>query len=447
MRVVLRVVAISCLVAMVFVGIAARADQDRPTMAIAIASMEETPGSRRMSSAEGARVYVSNDALLRLEDFTDASVTLTEGQIVLNVGLSPAAAERWVAFTRDHVGSRVAFLVDDRLVRVAKIVDPNMGRGFLIAPLDKEYADRLAREINEAARAVTPVEVVPPWSIELERKVQPWCPADCKWIVPFTATYRKGEEVLVFVGVRHAFTPQNATIRAVDWGFSAMIPEVVIIEGPPTEMGENPVPIVEQVRLRGTPDADEFTRAEMGYAASLALARKIPFLGGEPTRAEQVRALERKVFTIEEIAFSYLLGSLSQGLRSGDLAGTSDARLSNEFARWSGAFVEQYKAESISFEDFSARYRSAYGVEVKLDTDPIARIEGEGQPRALQLLRQNDSITRDEHLLATIENQLASRKRVLVVYGGSHWTTLSQALERRLGKPEIRVSHEGHDSQ
>lgn len=26
---------------------------------------------------------------------------------------------------------------------------------------------------------------------------------------------------------------------------------------------------------------------------------------------------------------------------------------------------------------------------------------------------------------------------VLVVYGGSHWTTLSQALEKRMGKPRI----------
>jgi len=32
------------------------------------------------------------------------------------------------------------------------------------------------------------------------------------------------------------------------------------------------------------------------------------------------------------------------------------------------------------------------------------------------------------------------KKRVLVVYGGSHWTTLSGALQKRLGKPTIRSS-------
>ena len=44
---------------------------------------------------------------------------------------------------------------------------------------------------------------------------------------------------------------------------------------------------------------------------------------------------------------------------------------------------------------------------------------------------------RDRHLLATIEKELTLKERVLVVYGGSHWITLSEALQKRLGKPTI----------
>jgi hypothetical protein len=44
---------------------------------------------------------------------------------------------------------------------------------------------------------------------------------------------------------------------------------------------------------------------------------------------------------------------------------------------------------------------------------------------------------RDRHLLGLIEQQLADRHVVLVVYGSSHWATLSAALEKRLGKPKI----------
>jgi len=47
-------------------------------------------------------------------------------------------------------------------------------------------------------------------------------------------------------------------------------------------------------------------------------------------------------------------------------------------------------------------------------------------------------VTRDRHLLGLIEQQLAERHWVLVVFGGSHWSTLSAALEEQLGKPKVR---------
>lgn len=69
---------------------------------------------------------MSQDELLTLQDFTDANVTRTERQIVLNVGLKPTASARWVKFTAEHVGT----MVNDRVVKVGKILDPNMGKGF-----------------------------------------------------------------------------------------------------------------------------------------------------------------------------------------------------------------------------------------------------------------------------------------------------------------------------
>jgi hypothetical protein len=47
-------------------------------------------------------------------------------------------------------------------------------------------------------------------------------------------------------------------------------------------------------------------------------------------------------------------------------------------------------------------------------------------------------MTRDRHLLSLIEQQLTDRHSVLVVYGGSHWSTLSAALQKRLEKPRVR---------
>src|SRR5690348_8101607 len=94
-------------------------------------------------------------------------------------------------------------------------------------------------------------------SVELERKVEPRCPGDCAAGVQFVASYRKGAERLVFVGARHAFNPNAPTMRAVREGFSEIQAKVVILEGFPTAMGENPPPLVEEARRYGTPDADE----------------------------------------------------------------------------------------------------------------------------------------------------------------------------------------------
>jgi tetratricopeptide (TPR) repeat protein len=146
-----------------------------------------------------------------------------------------------------------------------------------------------------------------PYSLELERRTQPWCPGDCVHAIPFVATYQRGDEKLVFVGVRHAFDPENPTMRAVAEGFSRIVPAVVVLEGFPSSMGENPAPLVQLAQRHGAAETDGFARGEAMYAASLALARGIPFLGGEPTQEERLDRLRAEGFTDADLAFDAVL--------------------------------------------------------------------------------------------------------------------------------------------
>jgi hypothetical protein len=161
---------------------------------------------------------------------------------------------------------------------------------------------------NRAGYAATPLvlpseeRILPP-SLELERRTQPWCPGDCDVAVPFVASYQHGAERLVFVGVRHAFQSNDPTMLAVAAGFSEIHPGIVIVEGFPTAMGENPAPLVAEARRYGAPDASEFDRGEAMYAASLALEKGIPFLGGEPSQEEEMQVLKAKGFTDSDISF------------------------------------------------------------------------------------------------------------------------------------------------
>jgi hypothetical protein len=286
-------------------------------------------------------------------------------------------------------------------------------------------------------------DLIQPSSIELERRVEPWCPGDCAVGVPFVASYRKGTEILVFVGAHHAFQPNSPTMRAVKAGFAQFQPAVVILEGFPTAMGENPPPVVAVANRYGTVGADEYARGEGTYAGFLALKRKVPFIGGEPTREEQNQVLKSKGFTDDDLAFNALLGAYSQAFRSGDMPDTS----AENFAKSYSSLAQDIKApasrggwnlDAPPLDAFLSRYKEMYGVNIvgddtfPLRIDVVNDVTRNGQQTKVNMM------TRDRHLLGLIEQQLAERRAVLVVYGGSHWATLSAALQERLGKPKIR---------
>lgn len=298
--------------------------------------------------------------------------------------------------------------------------------------------------VNAAAPFILPSEDrIQPSSLELERRVEPWCPGDCAVGVPFVASYRKGIERLVFVGAHHAFQPNSPTMRAVKAGFDRLQPKVVILEGFPTAMGENPPPLVAEAHRYAVPDADEFARGEAMYAASIALMWGVPFLGGEPTREEELQVLKIKGFTDTDIAFSGLLNGLSQALRSGDIPDTSRGSLVKIYPR----LVQELKLpldhggwnlDAPPLDELRRRYRDIYEVDLVGDHEFPLRIDVGDTTRHGQQNKVG-MMTRDRHLLGLIEQQLAERHSVLVVFGGSHWATLSKALQEQLGKPKIKA--------
>ncbi|MGB6605003.1 MAG: hypothetical protein WBE65_12000, partial [Steroidobacteraceae bacterium] len=175
-----------------------------------------------------------------------------------------------------------------------------------------------------------------------------------------------------------------------------------------------------------------------------ALTRGIPFLGGEPTREEENQVLKAKGFTDADMAFSALLGGFSQALRSGEIPDTSPGSLAKVYPRLARSVKAPpdrggWNLNAPSLDEFRKRYREMYGVDIVGDERFPLRIDVvvDDNTRHGQQSRV-DMMTRDQHLLGLIEQQLAERRSVLVVYGGSHWSTLSAALEGRLGKPKIR---------
>jgi preprotein translocase subunit SecD len=120
-----------------------------PTMEVSIVADKSMNSTRHISSPEGELISLTEIPLLTINDFSDANVSLTEGQIVLNVSMSPESAKRVQAFTANHVGARIAFLVNGRVINTPRILDPITGNGFLIGPFGRDEAQMLASSINQ----------------------------------------------------------------------------------------------------------------------------------------------------------------------------------------------------------------------------------------------------------------------------------------------------------
>lgn len=172
------------------------------------------------------------------------------------------------------------------------------------------------------------------------------------------------------------------------------------------------------------------------YAASLALSRGISFVGGEPTQDEQTEVLKAKGFTDADIAFSSLLGWFSQALRSGDIPNTSAESLVQVYPKLAQNVMDHIHLEAPSLDEFRQRYKDMFGVDIVVDDKFQLKIDVGDSTRHGEQSRVV-MMTRDRHLLGLIEQQLTEKHSVLVIYGGSHWSTLSAALEQRLGRPKI----------
>jgi hypothetical protein len=255
---------------------------------------------------------------------------------------------------------------------------------------------------------------------------------------PFIVTYRPRGKVLAFVGADHVFTSENSTLDAVRQAFADTNPSLVIVEGFPTAFGRNFEPFVEAARRRDRPDADAFAKSEAIFTASQALARKVPFIGGEPTVIEEIEGLVAKGYKRDDVLFAVRLRSLGQARRSGEMPAGNAAAFTAKYERESRAVAQMTGTVPATEAQFIADYMRIVGVDPVSDVEMPSRSDP-GMETLLQRMGADNMRFRDEHLLSTILQQLDRNDRILIVYGSSHWTTLSRALQDRLGKPVIVV--------
>ena len=226
---------------------------------------------------------------------------------------------------------------------------------------------------------------------------------------PLIATYRRGNLQLVFAAGGHVFTDRSRRIATITKAFNTLKPAIVILEGFPTAMGENPPPLVAEAKMHAKANRDAYAAGEAMFSAALAFNNKTPFIGGEPTTVQQKQALIRAGYLPKDILFTFVLLDISQALRAGHVARVDTPEFQNFFDSTSRSNARALGVVPISLSEFSLRYRAIFNADFRRDTQITKRVDP-GTSTLVGKLFQIDMIVRDKHIFATIMDELAAKK-------------------------------------
>jgi preprotein translocase subunit SecD len=123
-----------------------------PAIEMSAVADEQSDTTRTVAVTDGSKIPLTQTPLVTSADVTGARASLTDGQWVLNVDMTDAAAKRVRDFTRQNVGRTVAFLVEGKVRSTPTIKDPITGKGFLVGGFDQADAQRLATAISNGCK-------------------------------------------------------------------------------------------------------------------------------------------------------------------------------------------------------------------------------------------------------------------------------------------------------
>lgn len=123
-----------------------------PAIEVSALADAQSDSTRPVALNDGTTIPLTGTPLVTSADITGANASLTEGQWVLNVDVTDEAAQRVQDFSKQNVGRAMAFLVDGKVRRTPRILDPITGKGFLIGRFEQADAERLATAISNGCK-------------------------------------------------------------------------------------------------------------------------------------------------------------------------------------------------------------------------------------------------------------------------------------------------------
>lgn len=242
---------------------------------------------------------------------------------------------------------------------------------------------------------------------------------------PYGALFSAPGHPLLYIAANHTSNPKSETYRWIDRAFAQYHPDCVIIEG----MAGTEWPKTLMAYINTLPP---YSCPENLYAARCAIKNQVPFMGAEPPEDAVVNALFATKYTKQDLDFLYVVQQMGYYYRSSSIPFKSLDDLPTVFA----LCVQDLKKPGLCLTDFKQWYAQRLGIKLSYRTlmnpNHCAPLSN-GTP--LQQLASAVSTIRDQHILFIILKAMKTYKKVLIIYGHSHFVTQKDVLCAYFGKP------------
>lgn len=249
---------------------------------------------------------------------------------------------------------------------------------------------------------------------------------------PFVASFRTERGELRFIAAKHGFGDEDPTHLTVKREMERFAPQFLVIEGRAFHGRVSPRWYRELAARSCTPTGAP-SCGEPRYAATLAMARDIPFITGDPPDADIVAGLRKAGYSPEDYAGLSVLQMLPHWNAQGVLASSGAA-----------AAVEGYLPSlrrdfglrpDFGYAELRSWYREKAGRELVPEAvtsaDTAPRVD-DGATWVNRLCAASDAV-RETAIVREIAARAARHERVLVVYGGGHLVKQRKVLEALYG--------------
>lgn len=254
---------------------------------------------------------------------------------------------------------------------------------------------------------------------------------------PELTIFRHRSDLLIFVGVEHDADPSGPTHQLIGSAFALAAPEVVIVEGIPTDWGIDSPKLIslaeEALDAHGLQPNGETVPAVRG-----ALRHGSRLLGGEPSDRQVRETVNRLGYNDRDLLGFYVLRVVPQWIIQDEIADLADPRAINlineELARSSATLgLSQNILPNAASWYAWRRQRNPAAHSARLAIEEAGPLADGPWPSSR--IGAAISRVRDVHLYNLTVQQLSEHQTVMVVYGGSHALIQRPALTKLLGQP------------